>query len=410
MQLTNVVARKIFNSRKEATIEVVAESASMRAVASAPQGASKGKREVKDISSRGIDFSISFVNVLGRKLVNGKTAFESFEDLEKIETEFRNYDKTENLEFTGGNALYALEAAVVKLMALSQKKETRQFLSDSSRPAMPRPLGNCIGGGMHTKQPIKTDFQEFLLIPKTNNFFDACFINLQAYKEIKDILAKKDTKWKGYLTAENAFATTLDNESVLDLLQEIKEKIKNKFETEIDIGIDVAASAFFKAGKYHYTNFSVSKKEKILKREEQINYILELIEKYDLAYVEDPLESGDFDGFAKLRSKTKALICGDDLTCTHPELIGKAARNKSISAVIIKPNQIGSLLATKKAVEIAKQNDIVPIISHRSGETEDDFISDLAVAWKIPMIKAGIVGKEREAKLNRLIKIEKESR
>ncbi|MFA5084496.1 MAG: enolase C-terminal domain-like protein [Candidatus Paceibacterota bacterium] len=409
MQLTRVVARKILNSRREATIEVITESGGLKAAASAPSGASKGRNEVKDISSRGIDFSISFINVLGKKLVDEKIIFERFEDLEKLEAIVKAQDHTKNLEFIGGNALYAIEAAIVKLMALSKKQETWQFLSDGKKPIIPRPIGNCIGGGMHTKLPIKTDFQEFLLIPKTARFFDACFINLQAYKEIREILQKRDEKWKGSLTDENAFASALDNESVLELLNEVKEKIKIKFEMDIEIGIDVAASSFFKAGKYHYGNFSRIEKEKILRREEQIEYISGLIKKYRIAYIEDPIQSEDFEGFAKIKAGTKALICGDDLTCTHPELLEKAARIGSISAAIIKPNQIGSLLETKKAADTAKKNNIVPVISHRSGETEDDFIADLAIAWQIPFIKAGIIGKEREAKLNRIVKIEKET-
>lgn len=409
MQLTRVVARQILNSRREATIEVMAESGGLKAAASAPSGASKGRNEVKDFSERGLDFSISFINVLGKKLVDEKIGFEIFEDLEKLEEIVKSQDHTRNLGFAGGNALYALEAAIVKLMALSKKQETWRFLSGGRKKLIPRPIGNAIGGGMHTNLPLKTDFQEFLLMPKTNSFFDACFINLQSYKEIKEILAKRDEKWKGGLTDENAFASSLDNESVLDILQEVKEKIKTKFETEIEIGIDAAASSFFKAGKYHYSNFSKLEKSKILRREEQIDYISNLIKKYKLAYVEDPVQSEDFEAFSKIKTGTKALICGDDLTCTHPELMEKAVKYNSISAVIIKPNQIGSLLETKKAVDIAKKNNITPVISHRSGETEDDFIADLAVAWQIPLIKAGIIGKEREAKLNRIIKIEKET-
>jgi enolase len=205
MQLTNVVARKILNSRKEATIEVVAEANGNRVTASAPSGASKGKHEVKDISSRGIDFSISFLDVLGRKLVNEKISFESFEDLEKIEALVRQYDKTPQLEFVGGNSLYSIENAVLKLLALSQKQDPWKFLLQDKRAAMPMPLGNCIGGGMHVRQPNKTDFQEFLLMPKTRSFFDACFISLQAYKEIGKMLEKKDKRWKGVLTDEKAF-------------------------------------------------------------------------------------------------------------------------------------------------------------------------------------------------------------
>lgn len=408
MQLENVVARKILNSRKEATIEVVAEANGARVIASAPSGASKGKHEVKDVSSRGIDFSVTFLNEIGRRFVNDKISFETFEDLAKIEETVRRYDQTKNLEFVGGNALYAIENAVLKLMALSQKQEPWKFLLQDKRAMIPRPLGNCIGGGMHTHQPNKTDFQEFLLIPKARSFFDSCFVNIQAYKEIKEALAKKDARWRGVLTDENAFATTLDNISVIELLQEILERIKSKFEMEIELGLDVAASTFFKAGKYRYSNFSLNEREKALTEEGQLEFMAEIAKKYSLAYIEDPFQSDNFSGFAKLHSGTKTLVCGDDLTCTHPDIVEKAIINNAINALIVKPNQIGSLIETKKVIDLAKKNEIACVISHRSGDTCDDFIADLCIGWQLPFIKTGIIGKEREAKLNRLVKIEKE--
>ena len=408
MQLTNLVARKILNSRKEATIEVIAETSGKRVFASAPSGKSKGKNEVQDVSTRGIDFSITFLNEIGRKLVNEKIEFETFEDLAKVEEIIRGYDRTERLEFAGGNALYALEAAILKAIAASQELELWKFLLGDKKAVMPRPLGNCIGGGMHIDQPRKTDFQEFLLIPKAKKFFDCNFAMQWAYKEAQKMLKEKDAGWQGQLNDENALAATLDNESVLELLQELREKVKAQLDIELELGIDAAASSFWKQNSYVYKNFSKDEKGKKLGEEAQIDYISGIIEKYDLAYVEDPLNQEAFEAFAKLHSMTGALICGDDLTCTHLDRVKMAIDKKSINAIIIKPNQIGSLLETKKVVELAKQNDITPIISHRSGETEDDFIADLAVGWQIPFIKAGIAGKERLAKLNRLLKIEKE--
>jgi enolase len=408
MQLTNVVARKILNSRKEATIEVVIEANKVRVFASAPSGKSKGKYEVQDVSTRGIDFSITFLNELGRKLVNEKIEFESFEDLSKVEELIKDYDHTPKLEFVGGNALYAIEAAILKAIAASHGVELWKFLLGGKKVVMPRPLGNCIGGGMHVQQAMKTDFQEFLLIPNAKKFFDCNFAMQLAYKEAQKILKQKDYEWKGSLTDENAYAATLDNESVFELLNELREKIKEQLDVELDIGIDAAASSFWKANLYRYKNFAKGEREKNVGEEEQINYLAEIIKKYNLAYVEDPLNQEAFNAFAKLRPKTNALICGDDLTCTHLDRAVKAVKNRSVNAMIIKPNQIGSLLETKKVVDFAKQNDILCVISHRSGETEDDFIADLCVGWQIPMIKTGIIGKERAAKLNRLLKIEKD--
>jgi len=409
MQLTSLSARKILNSRKEETIAVVAEAEGKKVEASAPSGKSRGKHEIRAFSSRGIDFSISFINALGKKLVEEKVNFEKFEDLIEIEKFVKKYDQTPDFSFVGGNSLFAVQSAVLKAMALSQEQELWKFLLEDKkkRPVMPRPLGNCIGGGMHAKQPKKADYQEFLLLPKTKHFFDSYFINMQAYKMAKTLLKEKDKEWQGKLTDESAFATTLDNESILELLLEVIEKIKDKFGIHLDLGIDMASSSLMRGKIYKYKNFG-SKGEKTMTKEEQINYVAELCKKYSLLYVEDPLHEEDFDGFMRLRKKIPdALVCGDDLTTTNFERVHKAIKINAINAIIVKPNQIGSLIETKKVVDLVKKYDIIPIISHRSGETMDNTIAHLAVGWQIPIIKAGILGKERLAKLNELLRIER---
>jgi len=181
------------------------------------------------------------------------------------------------------------------------------------------------------------------------------------------------------------------------------ETIKEKFKTDIKIGMDVAASTLFDGENYLYKSPKMTRKT-----EEQIDFILSLIKDYNLFYVEDPLHEDDFEGFSKItKSAKKCLIVGDDLTATHSERLQKAIENKSANAVIVKPNQNGSLLETKEFIQLAQKNKITTIISHRSGETSDATIADLAVAWNIPYIKTGILGKERFAKLNRLLKIER---
>ncbi len=406
MQLTNLSARKILNSRKEETIAVIAETKTKKVEASAPSGKSKGKHEVRAFSSRGIDFSVSFVNALGKKLVQEKVNFETFEDLVKIEEFVRKYDQTEDLNFVGGNSLYATQAAVLKAMALSQGQELWEFLLGNEKVSMPKPLGNCIGGGMHVKQAKKADYQEFLLLPQTKHFFDSYFINMQAYKIAKNLLKERDKEWQGTLTDESALASTLDNESILELLQEVRNKIKDKFDVHLDLGIDMASSSLLRGNLYRYKNYKG--KEKSFTKEEQINYVSDLAKKYSLLYVEDPLHEEDFDGFSRLRKKIpEVLVCGDDLTTTNFERVSRAIKNNSIKALIVKPNQIGSLIETKKVVDLAKKSNITLVISHRSGETMDNTIAHLAVGWKIPIIKTGILGRERLAKLNELLRIER---
>lgn len=399
-----ITARIIKDSRNDKTIEVTTEIKNKHFVASSPGGASKGKHEAKTFSEKGIDFSVFLLNGIGKKLIIDGISFESFEDLAKVEEIVRKVDKTKEYSIIGANALYALEASLLKAIAFSHGLELWQFFE---KPKIPIPVGNCIGGGMHITQEKKADFQEFLIIPRTKNFFDSHFISLQAYKEAKFLLLQHDSAYReGMITDENALATTLDNESILQLLQKIKERIKEKFDMTIDLGIDMAASSFFNIN-YVYKNFPGKKR---MKREEQISYVSELAKKYSLAYIEDPLQEEDFNGFSKIteRAKNNALIVGDDLICTQKERLENAIRERAINTVIIKPNQNGSLLETKKIVELAKANDITTIISHRSGETSDNTIAELAVAWNIPYIKTGILGKERFAKLHDLLRIERE--
>jgi enolase len=418
MILKEVRARKILNSRREETIAVRVKTFQGTFEASAPQGASKGQNEVHGFSPKGAGFSASFINTLGQKIVHERTTFDKFEDLEKIEEIYKKADKTKRLEIFGGNPLYTLEAAILKAVAASYKLELWQFLNGHVKPVMPLLLGNCIGGGKHTREIEKPDFQEFLIIPrvKSGKVFDNQYLSLQTYKEVKKILKKRDKLFCGKVTDEHAFISSLDNETILQIMQEVKERIKKRFRETVDLGLDVAASSFYdyKTERYHYKTFSDVKTDRVksLTSDEQIEYIFSLIKRYGLSYVEDPFDENDFQAFAKLLKKVKAaklntLIVGDDLVCTNHELLEKAIKSKSINAVIVKPNQCGSLLETKKVVDIAKKNGIVPIVSHRSGETCDNTIAHLAVGWQIPIMKIGIVGKERFAKTNELVRIER---
>ena len=264
-------------------------------------------------------------------------------------------------------------------------------------------VGNCIGGGKHSRQKKKSDIQEFLLIPQTKKVFDGQFINNEAYKRVKKLLSQKDAEWNNALTDENAYASTLKTEEILDILAELKKQMEKDFEIKFGIGIDAAASSFWNGLFYAYKN-----PEARMEREQQIEYIANLIKKYNLFYVEDPLQEEDFSGFSRLlKLVPNCLIVGDDLIATQVDRFERAMREKSINAVIIKPNQNGSLVRTKQVIDMAKLYGVKCIISHRSGETSDTTIADLAFAWEIPYIKTGIAGQERLAKINRLIKIEK---
>jgi len=408
MQIQDIFVSKILNSKKRPTISVAIQFKGKRFESSAPEGTSKGIHEVQTFSSKGIDFSIHLLNAIGKKIVSDKINFETFQDLKKFEEIIKKFDATLNFSVIGGSAVYAFETALLKAMAFSHEQEMWQFLMDKkSNTRIPLPLGKVIGGGMHVEQDLKTDFQEFLIMPRTKNFSDAYSINLQAYKEAKLLLKQKDKYWQETIDYENSLASTLDNESILDLLEQIKDKIKTKFGTTIELGIDIAASDLWNEKKYIYKNFKKNMQKAELDKKQQLIYLHQLTKKYNLFYIEDPFQEDDFSAFSEFNKKTKALVCGDDLTCTSLDRLKKAIKMKSIKAIMIKPNQRGSLIETKETIDFAKKNDIILVASHRSGDTCDNALAHFALGWQIPIIKTGILGKERFAKLNELLRIER---
>jgi enolase len=379
MKIKKIGAKEILNSKKKPTIEI---TVNRKYKASAPSGTSVGKHEAVSFP-KGVRFAVDFINNFdGFKNLK----IQEFDDLQIIEEELP--------KDIGANTVIALEFALLKAMS---KNETWKFLNPSATN-IPIPIGNCIGGGKHIKgKDTKPDIQEFLLIPNTKNFFNAELANDLVYNLAE---RKLKTKRRDY---EKALVPDLTDLEILDLLDKITKKVSVDLGFDVNIGLDVAASSFYKNEGYHYKNLSQNHKEISFSSEEQIKFINGLVKKYNLIYVEDPLHEDDFEGFKKIKAK---LVCGDDLICTNLKRLKKAV--DYINTVIVKPNQIGSLIKTKELVDYAHKNNIKTVISHRSGETTDNTIAHLAVAWDIPYIKTGIKGKERLAKLNELVRIEKE--
>jgi len=382
MKIKEVKARIILDSRKEKTIEVSVNNCKT----SAPSGKSKGKYENPSYKT-GIEDDFLFINNLKLSL-----EIEKFEDLSKVEEKIKNK--------IGANTLFALEASILKALAKENKVELWQLLNPKAQK-FPRILSNTVGGGAHSSG-IKPDFQEFLVVCDKNST-EAKEQNLKSYYEAGEILenlGKKEGK-----NDENAWQTSLSNERVVEVMKDMQENIFDETAVHMDIGLDIAASQFYKKGEYYYEN-----EEKIRTRQEQIDYVAELASKFNLAYIEDPLDEEDFDGFAELRKKIKCMIVGDDLTVTNLERLKEAIKMKAIGGMIIKPNQTGSLIEVKKVIDLCKKNKIFTIMSHRSGETLDSTISDLAFAWGCDFIKTPVIGKERVVKVDRLVEIEKSLR
>ncbi len=376
MLLKEAFAKEIKDSRGEATIEVEINGCK----ASSPSGKSKGKYETPSYH-KSLEWNIGFIN---------KTKFNieinKFDDLAKLEKFIKEKAHLKNAKQFGANALFALESAVLKVLAKSQKKELFEIVSNGKKiTKIPVPVGNAIGGGLHSHNKDHPTFQEFLLIPKEKTAKENIKIMNNIYNKLGKSLKSKEKNDEG------AWQTYLNDEEILTILKQFK---------EIKIGIDCAASSFYCDGNYSYKN-------KILDRETQIRYINSIIKDFNLFYVEDPLDEEDFEGFSKLKKNEKNIIVGDDLTVTHIDRLKKAIKLKSINVIIVKPNQNGSLLELKEIFEICRKKRIKTIMSHRSGETMDDSLADYAFGFGADFIKCGISTKWREVKLKRLVEIEK---
>ncbi|MBI3623923.1 hypothetical protein HY212_07645 [Candidatus Pacearchaeota archaeon] len=381
MQIKEVSANAINNSRNEKTIQVIIKTNVGVFKASAPTGKSTGKFEAKPYR-KNIDEDIKTLKNYSDYF--SKENIDEFDDLRRIE------DIVDRQ--IGANTLFALESATLKALAKEKNKEVWQLINSKAGNFL-RLVGKVVGGGQHSSLSKKPDFQEFLIIPRAKTIKEASEISKKIKKQIEQELKDKDEKFKSKVDDENGWASSLNEKEVLEIIKKY----------DVDIGIDVAASSFYKRKKYHYEN-------PMLKRtvEEQYSYLDNLIKNFNIFYVEDPFEEEDFKSFAKLLKKfPKSLIVGDDLAVTNSKRLQKAIDEKSINAVIVKPNQCGSLLEVKRVCEMAKKKDIKLIFSHRSGETEENILADLAFGFQADFLKIGIDGKERESKIRRLIEIEK---
>jgi len=381
--IKKVSAKHILDSSKEKTIFVSIDTNIGRFFSSAPTGKSTGKFEAKPYK-KDLEKDIETLKKFSDYFSN--ESIDDFYDLRRIEDTVDGH--------VGANTIFALESAVLKALAKEKKKEVWEIINSNAakRKKFPRLVGNCVGGGKHSKGK-KPDFQEFLLVPKTNSVKESFEILKKAKKEFIYSLKKKDENFSGKKNSEDAWETSLNEKEILDILNVFK----------LQSGLDVAASSFYKRKKYYYSNPLLQRT-----KDEQFSYISNIIKNFGLFYIEDPFEEEDFESFAQLSKKfPESLIVGDDLTATNYKRVEKAIASKSINALIVKPNQNGSLIEVNRICQLAKKNNIAIVFSHRSGETEEDIIADLAFGFQADFLKCGITGKEREVKIKRLIEIER---
>lgn len=399
--IKRATARKIFNARGEETLEVdiVTENGSGRAAA--PAGASKGKAEVVYYPKGGVDQAIyKFRQQIAPELAGRDASKQG-----RIDHLLHEIDGTENFSNIGGETAYAVSLAVVKAASDSFKMPLFQHLAGYFACEMPFPLGVVMSGGEHGKGKTP-DIQEFLILPvRATSFLDAAKANILFHKRIGALLAKNKPDFVGGRDDEGAWLANVSSEEAFDIISKACEEVCEQMGFECRFGIDMASSSLWdpKGKCYSYT-----REKKNRSTEEQYEYVMELIDKYNLIYVEDPFHEEDFKSFAKLTKEVgnKVLVCGDDLFTTNRKRLEKGIKLGAANSVIIKVNQVGTVTDAWDTVMIARDARYVRVVSHRSGDTNDTHIAHLAMAFRAPIIKTGIVEGSRIAKINALIRIE----
>lgn len=398
--IEDVVARKIFNSRGEETIEVDVVTTSSFGRVSAPSGKSRGKAEVVPYPQGGVDRAIEKVEeAIAPELIGLNVDFQ-----EEIDRMLHEVDGSTDFRVIGGNTAFAVSLASAEAAANSYGLPLFHYLGGYIVHEMPYPLGNVISGGEHSKGKTP-DIQEFLTLPYgAESFSEASLANTRIHRRVGDMLAQKNKLFSGGKSDEGAWITNIGNLDALEILAEACEEVSNELGFECGLGVDVAASSLWKPKKKTYVYQREGKRRD---PGEQLEFIQELVEKYSLTYVEDPFHEEDFRSSAELtRRVKKCLICGDDLFATNPERLSRGIELHAADAIIIKVNQIGVLTDAWETLETAKRAMYAPLMSHRSGDTCDWHIAHLAVAFRCPILKTGVVGGARITKINELIRIE----
>ncbi len=405
-KIKRVYAREVLDSRGNPTIEVDVYTKSHFGREMVPSGASKGKHEAVELRDggrrylgRGVRKAVSNINTLIAKKLAGMDVREQ----EEIDRMMIKLDGTKNKAKLGANAIMGVSLAVARTAAISSNEKMHEYLrkmSGSKSMCIPIPFMNVINGGRHAGNSLQ--FQEFMIVPRERNFAESLRIAAEAYHTLKAKLEGKYGKTAVNVGDEGGFAPNIKStEEALNILTSTIEELR--YEKQIKIAMDMAASEFCSGGICY--NFDGKK----LYQEKMIDYYENLIKEYPIISIEDPFEQDDFKTFAELNKRIgrKIQIVGDDLLATNIERIEKAIEMKACNCLLLKINQIGTLTEAIEAVKLARKNNLRVMVSHRSGETENHFIADFAVALGCGQIKAGAPARsERLAKYNQLLRIE----
>ena len=400
-KIRNIHAREIIDSRGNPTVEVdVTLESGITATASVPSGASTGVHEALELrdndpkryNGKGVLQAVKNVNEKIFPKLKGMDALNQ----KLIDQTMIELDGTESKTNLGANAMLGVSLAVLKAGAKFKKEELYAYLGN--KKTLPRCMMNILNGGAHAEN--KLEFQEFMIIPSKEEYLDNLRMGAEVFHSLQKILKEKGLSCG--VGDEGGFAPSIDNtKEALDLIQEAIEKAGYKLGSDIFIGLDVAASEFYKDGYYNLEGQKMTS-------DEMIDYYEDLISKYPIISIEDGLDQDDYIGWQKLTKRLgdKLQLVGDDLFVTNKKLLQKGIELKMANAILLKLNQIGTVTETLETIKLAQENGYKTIISHRSGETEDNYIADFAVGLGLGQIKTGSMSRsERISKYNRLIRI-----
>jgi enolase len=376
MRVLDLKIRKVFASNSKDTIEIEATTKKGKVHASVPFGTSKSKYEVR---------YLPFNQVVSNFVSIKKYFLDEFDSLKDVDELLRIIDKTEDFREIGGNLALAISSVFLKAFALEEGVPIFSYLNKN--PTMPKPVCNVAGGWKG-----QSDIQEFLLLPlHQERFIESMEEIMDSYLKLGDELKKIDPTFNYSKNLESAWVTSLNSEKILDAISKVKGE-------NLMIGLDVAASNLWDGEKYSY-------KDKQLSTMQQIDYMIELSRRYKIFYVEDPFHQDDFVSFSVFTKNSNCLVVGDDIYATNIKRLKAGLDIKATNAVLVKPNQIGTITDALEFVKEAKKNNMRVVVSHRSAETDDNLLSHLAVGFGADYFKLGVSG-ERIVKINEMIRIE----
>ena len=405
MKITNVKAREILDSRGNPTVEVdvYLEDGTMGRAA-VPSGASTGEREALELRDKetrylgkGVQKAVNNINTELKELVIGMDAY----DQKAIDYKMIEADGTPTKSKYGANAILGISMAVMKAAAISKKMPLYKYIGEGK--TQPVPMMNIINGGAHADN--KLDFQEFMIIPQADTIKERVRIGAEVFHNLKKVLNAK-----GLSTGvgdEGGFAPNLEsNAEGFDLIIEAIKQAGYTPGKDVMLGIDVAASEFYEDGKYQLAG-----ENRVLTTDELVDFYEELVNKYPIISIEDPVDENDWEGFTMITERIgdRVQLVGDDLFVTNKKCLQMGIDKKAGNAILLKVNQIGTITETIETINLAKENGYKTVISHRSGETEDTTIADLAVGLDLGQIKTGSLSRtDRVCKYNQLMRIEEE--